>query len=120
MRDRLLADAVVLLHLGFIVFVVLGGVLVAWRRGVAWLHLPALAWGLYAEWTSTVCPLTPLENALRHAAGQAGYPGGFVEHYLVRVIYPPGLTPAMQAAIAVVMAVANVALYAWAWRRVRW
>ena len=119
MRERVIADALVVLHLAFIVFVLLGGLLVAWRRGFALLHLPALAWGLYTESTSTVCPLTPLENAYRHAAGQAGYAGGFIEHYLVRVIYPPGLTPAMQLGIAVFLVVLNVAVYAWAWRRSR-
>ncbi len=117
MRERVIADALVVLHFAFIVFVLLGGLLVAWRRAFALLHLPALAWGLYTESTSTVCPLTPLENAFRHAAGEAGYPGGFVEHYLVRVIYPPGLTPGIQLGIAAFLVVLNVAVYAWAWRR---
>lgn len=112
MRDRLLADAVVVVHLAFILFVLFGGLLVLWRPRVAWLHLPALAWGIYAEATSTICPLTPLENALRRAAGEAGYAGGFVEEYVIRVIYPPGLTPAIQVAIAVGLVVLNVAVYA--------
>jgi hypothetical protein len=119
MRERVIADVLVLLHLAFIVFVLLGGLLVAWRRRFALLHLPALAWGLYTESTSTVCPLTPLENAFRHAAGEAGYAGGFVEHYLLRMIYPPGLTPGIQLGIAIVLVVLNVAVYAWAWRRPR-
>ena len=114
MRERLLADAVVVLHLAFIAFVAAGALLVAWRRWFAAVHLPALAWGIYAETTATVCPLTPLENALRHAAGQAGYRGGFVDEYLVRVIYPPGLTPSIQLAIGVGLVVVNAALYAWA------
>jgi uncharacterized protein DUF2784 len=114
MRERILADAVVLLHFAFIAFVVTGAALVAWRRQIAALHLPALAWGLYTETTATVCPLTPLENALRQAAGQAGYHGGFVEEYLVRLIYPPGLTPSIQLAIAVGLVVVNALLYAWA------
>ena len=113
MRDRLLADAVVLLHFAFIAFVVAGGALVLWRRWIAALHLPALAWGIYTETTATVCPLTPLENALRHAAGQAGYRGGFVEEYVVRVIYPPGLTPSIQLAIGIGLVLVNVVLYAW-------
>jgi hypothetical protein len=116
MHERVLADALVVLHLAFILFVLFGGLLVAWRRAFAVLHLPALAWGLYAEATSTICPLTPLENAFRHAAGEAGYSGGFVEHYLVRVIYPAGLTPAIQMGIAFFLVVLNVGVYAWAWR----
>jgi hypothetical protein len=117
MHERAIADALVVLHFAFIVFVLLGGLLVARRRAFALLHLPALAWGLYTESTATVCPLTPLENAYRHAAGEAGYAGGFIEHYLVRVIYPPGLTPGIQAAIAIGLVALNIAVYAWAWRR---
>src|SRR5690349_8323013 len=119
MLDRLLADAVVVLHLTFIVFVMAGGLLVLWRPALAWLHLPALAWGIYAESTGTICPLTPLENALRHAAGEAGYGGGFIEHYVVNVIYPPGLTPGVQTVIAVGLIAFNAAVYALAWRRWR-
>jgi hypothetical protein len=119
MHERVAADALVVLHFAFILFVLLGGLLVAWRRAFALLHLPALAWGLYTEATSTVCPLTPLENAFRHAAGEAGYAGGFIEHYLVRVIYPPGLTAGIQAGIAVGLVVLNVGVYAWALRRNR-
>ena len=119
MLDRLLADAVVAVHLGFIVFVAVGGLLVLWRRRIAALHLPALAWGIYTESTGTICPLTPLENALRRAAGEAGYAGGFIEHYVVNLIYPPGLTPGVQAAIAVGLVAFNVAVYALAWRRTR-
>lgn len=119
MLDRLLADAVVALHLAFIVFVALGGVLVLWRRKVAVLHLPALAWGIYTESTGTICPLTPLENVLRRAAGEAGYSGGFIEHYVVNLIYPPGLTPGIQTAIAVGLIAFNAAVYALAWYRYR-
>ena len=119
MLDRLLADAVVALHLAFIVFVMVGGLLVLWRPAIAWLHLPALAWGIYAESTGTICPLTPLENALRRAAGEAGYAGGFIEHYVVELIYPPGLTPGIQTAIAAGLIALNAAVYALAWRRSR-
>jgi hypothetical protein len=115
-RERLLADGVVLLHFAFIAFVFAGAALVAWRRWIAALHLPALAWGIYTETTATVCPLTPLENVLRHAAGQVGYRGGFVEEYLVRVIYPPGLTPAIQLAIGIGLVLVNAAAYAWIFR----
>jgi len=117
MLDRLLADAVVAVHLGFIVFVAVGGLLVLWRRRIAALHLPALAWGIYTESTGTICPLTPLENALRRAAGEAGYAGGFIEHYVVNLIYPPGLTPGVQTSIAVGLIAFNATVYALALRR---
>ena len=92
MAYRWLADATVALHFAFIVFVVSGGFLVL-RDGVwAWLHLPAVAWVAWLEFTGAICPLTPLENALRVRAGEAGYAGGFIDHYLVPVIYPAGLT----------------------------
>ena len=120
MLDRVLADAVVVFHLAFIVFVLAGGVLVsAWRRSVAWLHLPAVAWAAYAEFTATVCPLTPLENALRRRAGQSGYEGGFVEQYLIPIVYPTGLTPNAQVVLGAIIVAVNVALYAIAWQRSR-
>jgi hypothetical protein len=116
---RLLADAVMAVHLAFIAFVAVGGLLVLWRKAVAALHVPALLWGIYTEATSTICPLTPLENALRHAAGDAGYGGGFIEHYVSTLIYPPGLTPGIQAAIAAGLVAFNLAVYACAFRRGR-
>jgi len=119
MLARLLADGIVVLHLAFIAFVFVGGVAV-WRRPiVALFHLPALAWGVYVELTATVCPLTPLENALRHAAGQAGYEGTFVEHYVLPIVYPPGLTPGVQAMLGAALIALNGAVYALAWRRAR-
>ena len=117
--DRLLADAVVVFHLLFIVFVLAGGALVLWRRGFAWLHLPAALWAAYVEFSGTICPLTPLENILRHRAGSAGYEGGFVEHYVIPLIYPPGLTPAVQYAIGAMVVAVNVVFYVLAWRRRR-
>src|SRR5436309_1356508 len=120
MLDRVLADAVVVFHLGFIVFVLAGGILVvAWRRRVAWLHLPAVAWAAYAEFTATICPLTPLENLLRRQAGQSGYAGGFVEHYLIPIVYPAALTPAVQTVLGTIVVAVNVVVYAIAWRRWR-
>ncbi|HYT97955.1 MAG TPA: DUF2784 domain-containing protein [Casimicrobiaceae bacterium] len=113
MLDRVLADAVVVFHLGFIVFVLAGGILViTWRRRVAWLHLPAVAWAAYAEFTSTICPLTPLENTLRRRAGQSGYEGGFIENYLIPIVYPSALTPNVQVVIGAIIVAVNVALYA--------
>lgn len=114
-----LADLVVVAHGLFILFAVAGGLLVLrWPR-VAWLHLPAAAWGVLIEWFGWICPLTPLENTLRQAAGQAGYSGGFVERYLLPLIYPPGLTPAVQLWLGLVVLVVNVAIYALWWRRRR-
>ena len=115
---RVLANLVVILHLAFIAFVVAGGVFAIRWRWVAFLHLPAVLWAIFIERTSGVCPLTPLENALRAEAGEAGYPGGFVEHYLIPVIYPSGLTPERQDLLATAVGVVNVVVYAWVgWRR---
>jgi len=110
---RLIADVVVVVHLGFVVFVVLGGLLVIrWRR-LAWLHLPAVVWGIFIELAGWICPLTPIENRLRRAAGGGGYEGGFVEHYVVPVLYPDVLTPRMQVGLAVFVLSVNVAVYLW-------
>lgn len=110
---------VVLLHFAFILFVVLGGLLVLrWPR-LAWLHLPAAAWGAAIELTGGVCPLTPLENALRRAAGEAGYGGGFIEHYLLPIIYPAALTRDIQLVLGLAVLLLNVAVYAWILRRRR-
>lgn len=117
MSARALADGMVVLHALFVAFVLLGGVLVVWRPRLAFLHLPAAAWGAWVEFTGTTCPLTPLENQWRRAAGDAGYPGGFVEHYLVPVLYPDGLTSRVQLAYGIVVIAVNVALYGLAWRR---
>jgi len=114
-----LADAIVLLHFGFVLFVVFGGLLVLrWRR-VAWLHLPAAAWGAFVELYLNTCPLTPLENWLRARAGLSTYGGGFIDHYIVPVIYPPGLTPLLQAALGVALVAGYILVYGLAWRRSR-
>ena len=111
MAYRWLADATVAVHLAFILFVVFGGLL-AWRKAAwAWVHLPAVAWVAFIEFTGTICPLTPLENALRVKAGQAGYSGGFVEHYLLPAMYPSGLTPRIQAGLGTLVLVVNVVAY---------
>ena len=119
MIDRVAGDAVAVVHLLFIVFVVGGGALVlAWPR-IAWLHLPAAVWGAYAELTSTICPLTPFENGLRLRAGQSGYEGGFVERYLMPIIYPAGLTPNVQLVLGATVVAVNIAFYAIVWQRSR-
>ncbi|WP_207885394.1 DUF2784 domain-containing protein [Pseudomonas sp. 30_B] len=111
MLARLAADAVVLLHLGFILFVLLGGLLVLrWPR-LAWLHLPAAAWGMAVEFLHLYCPLTPLENHFRQAAGELGYDGGFIEHYLLPLIYPAGLTEAIQIGLGLVVLAINLPPY---------
>ena len=119
MTDRVLADLVVVLHGAFIVFVVAGGLLVLCWRWAPALHLPAALWGVFVELTGRACPLTPLENSLRRAAGDAGYAGGFIEHYLLPVIYPAALTPRVQLVLAAGVVVANALVYAVVWRRRR-
>ena len=113
----LLADLVLLVHLVFVLFVVLGGLLVLrWPR-MAWLHLPAALWGAGIEFASGICPLTPLENRLRHLGGEAGYSGGFIDHYVTALIYPHGLTRGVQLALGVLVVLVTVILYRRAWRR---
>ena len=119
MTARLLADALVAAHLAFIVFVLAGGLLVLRRRGWAVLHLPAVAWGAFAEISGTLCPLTPLENSLRLRAGDAGYTGGFIEHYLIPLLYPEALTARTQVVLGLAVIAVNVVVYALAWRRWR-
>jgi Protein of Unknown function (DUF2784). len=119
MLYRMLADALVLLHLGFVAFVVLGALLVRRWPWLAWAHLPAVAWGVWIEWSAGLCPLTPLEQRLRRAGGEAGYASSFVEHYVLPLLYPLGLTPAIQAGLAVCVLALNAGLYAGLWRRRR-
>jgi hypothetical protein len=117
MIERIAADAVVALHLAFIVFAIAGGALVLRSPRWAALHLPAVAWVAWLELTGAQCPLTPLENALRTAAGERGYEGGFIDHYLLPIIYPAGLTASVQTLLGVGVIVLNLAVYSLAWRR---
>jgi Protein of Unknown function (DUF2784). len=110
---RLSADAVILLHLAFILFVVFGAALAFRWRWIPFIHLPAAAWGIFMELTSGICPLTYLENHLRRQAGQAGYSGGFIEHYVLNIIYPAGLTPQIQYVLAGIVLVTNIGFYLW-------
>lgn len=119
MAYGLLADGVMVVHLAFILFVALGGLLALRWPGVVWLHLPAALWGAVIEWMGWVCPLTPLEHRLRLLGSGTSYEGGFLDHYLVPLIYPPGLTRMMQVALGFGVVVLNVAIYVWVWRRRR-
>ena len=114
-----LADAVLVAHFLFVVFVALGGLLVLrWRRA-AWFHIPAAAWGVAIEFLGWICPLTPLENALRARAGEAPYHGDFIARYLMPLIYPEGLTREAQITLGIAALVFNVAVYTLALKRVR-
>ena len=116
---RLSADAIVVLHLAFVIFVVAGGLLAfKWRR-VAWLHLPAVVWAVLLEFSGWMCPLTPLELKLRASGGQAGYGGGFIEHYILPVLYPAELDNMTQAAIGSLVIAINIAVYGCLLRRLR-
>lgn len=122
MGYRIAADLAVIVHFLFILLVVFGGLLaVRWPRA-AWLHVPAAAWGALVEFSGLYCPLTPLENLLRRAGGEAGYSGGFIQHYLVPLIYPDGLTREIQVVLGVAVLLINVSIYGYIffrWRRKR-
>lgn len=116
---RVLADLVLAGHVAFVLFVVAGGLLVLrWPR-LARVHLPCAAWGAWVEMAGWVCPLTPLEISLRRAAGEAGYSGGFLEHYVEPALYPAGLTRGIEVGLGIAVVVLNAAVYAVAWRRRR-
>jgi hypothetical protein len=111
-----LADVVLGLHFAFVLFVALGAFLVwRWPR-VAWAHVPAAVWGALIEFSGGICPLTPLENALRLKAGEAGYTGDFIGRYVLALMYPEGLTRTAQVVLGSIVVIANVAIYVWVWR----
>jgi hypothetical protein len=117
---RVLADFVVIVHGAFVVFVVLGGLLVLRNIRWAWVHLPAAIWGAWVEFAGQICPLTPLENHLRHLAGERGYTGGFIEHYIIPLMYPAGLTRETQLVLGYVLVAINLGAYGVAvWRMYR-
>ncbi|QDG49605.1 DUF2784 domain-containing protein [Persicimonas caeni] len=120
MLYKLGAEIIVVLHLAFILFIIFGGLLaLRWPRA-SWVHLPCALYGVLIEWVGWVCPLTPWENALRERAGGEGYEGDFIEHYLLPIIYPSGLTPTVQLVLGALVIVVNVAIYAfviWKWRK---
>jgi hypothetical protein len=119
MSSRILADLLVLIHFGFVIFVVAGGLLVLrWPR-LAFAHVPAALWGAWIELSGGICPLTPWEKALRIRAGEAAYAGDFIGHYVLPVLYPSGLTRGVQLVLGGVVVAVNVAMYAVLLRRRR-
>ncbi|MGE5926114.1 MAG: DUF2784 domain-containing protein [Gemmatimonadota bacterium] len=114
-----LAEVVVVLHFCFVLFVLFGGALaLRWPKAV-WVHLPAAAWGALISFAGWICPLTPLEKWLRREGGLAGYEGGFVEHYILPVLYPRGLTPGIQVALGVIVVLLNLLIYRHVYRQHR-
>ena len=111
MGFRLLADATVVLHLAFVVFVVLGGLFVLRWPAAAWVHLPAAAWGAWVEFAGWVCPLTPLENWLRTRGGGPAYTSSFIDHYLLPLLYPSCLSRELQYALGTVVLLVNAVVY---------
>jgi hypothetical protein len=119
MAYRAAADAVLVTHFAFVLFVVLGAFLLLRWPAFVWLHLPAVIWAAFIEFSGAVCPLTPLEVALRQHAGQAGYTGGFIDHYVVSLLYPEGLTPDIQTMLGTVVVAISAAISVVAFRRWR-
>jgi hypothetical protein len=107
----ILADAIVVLHLLFILFVVSGGFLALKWPKLVYLHIPAVVWGVYIEFSGGICPLTPWENWLRLQSDQLGYQGGFIEHYIIPIIYPAGLTRDVQMVLGLAALLINVVAY---------
>lgn len=113
----LLADLLLVIHGAFVLFVVAGGLLVARRPGVAWIHIPAALWGAVSEFGGFICPLTPIEQAWRRAAGSGEYQGGFIQHYLTAAIYPSGLTRTIQIVLGLLVVGLNGWVYWKLWTR---
>ena len=108
---RIAADLIVLVHFAFVTFVVAGGLLALKWPKMAYLHIPAAVWGAWIGFANWICPLTPLENHLRRLTGEAGYAGGFIEHYITRILYPAGLTAGMRVMLGVAVVAANLLVY---------
>jgi hypothetical protein len=109
---RLLADLVLVLHFAFVVFVLFGGALVLRYPNMLGIHLLALSWGIVVQCADWICPLTPLENYLRGLGGEAGYDGSFVEHFVLKALYPQELTPELRTMLGLALIIMNVAVYA--------
>ncbi len=113
----LAADLLIIVHLGFIGFVMLGGFMLLKWRWLIFVHLPAVLWGVLLEFQGWICPLTPLEQALRRMSGQQGYTGGFIQHYILPVIYPPALNEDIQLILGILLILINVIIYLWVFLR---
>ena len=111
MLYRFLADLVVLCHLVFVLFAASGSLLALRWPVVAWLHIPAAVWGALVEFSGWICPLTPLENWLRLQGNTTAYSGGFIDHYIMPILYPPGLTRGIQIILGLAILVVNAAIY---------
>ena len=114
-----LADLVVLLHFSFVLFVLLGGILVLWKSWVAWIHIPAFLWGAGIEFLGWICPLTHLESILRARGGDTGYASGFIEHYILPILYPSALTRNMQIGFGLIVLGINIPVYWKFWQKSR-
>lgn len=119
MAYSILADLVVILHVCFVLFVLLGGFLVLWKPCMAWYHVPAVIWAAGIEFLGYICPLTPLENKLRAIGGEAGYATGFVEHYIMPILYPEALTRKMQIGLGIIVLGVNICVYLALWKKIR-
>ncbi|MDO8947029.1 MAG: DUF2784 domain-containing protein [Desulfocapsaceae bacterium] len=108
---RIAADAILLFHLSFTLFTVMGGLLVLRRPSLLCVHLAAVFWGVVIEWADWVCPLTPLEKLFRERGGEAGYAGGFIEHYVVLLLYPENLTIELRYLLGMALVAANLIIY---------
>ena len=115
----MLADLVLVVHATFILFVVLGGLLVLWQPRIAWVHIPCAIWGAWVEFAGWICPLTPLEVDLRTRAGEIGYEGGFIERYVTAALYPQGLTREIQIGLGIAVVAVNVIIYVVVIKRAR-
>lgn len=112
-----LADFVVVLHAGFVLFVLLGGILVLWKSFMSWYHVPAVLWAACIEFFGWICPLTPLENILRARSGGTGYATGFVEHHIIPLLYPEALNRMMQISLGILVLGVNIMVYLLVWRK---
>lgn len=114
MAYKIAADLIVIIHFSFIIFVILGGLLILKSRWFMLLHIPAVIWAALIELNHWFCPLTVYENQFRHAANQNGYAEGFIQHYLIPIIYPPGLTHTTQQILGISVIILNLLIYSWA------